>query len=373
MTRFLALNRVALVATLLFVVVASTLHAQTITTFDVPNSTGTIPRAINTRGEIAGSYNDLIPEGTHGFLRQLDGTIITFDVQLHGHTWLNRVMDINASGRIIGYIEHPADFSNSFIREPNGTVITFPDRLPTASAAVSTPEPDDVCPEGVAAFATNAVGQITGSWGAHCFYGFLRQRDGTLIVFQVVPDTTDLTLTVPQAINKKAQITGYYNSSVNDPYFHGFLRQRDGSFVTFAAPDSTTTKPKAINDSGQIAGHYQDANLVSHAFLRQPDGSFITFDPSGSIDTQVTAINRRGDITGFYATADGMYHGFLRSAYGTMESFDAPSAANAGTFPEDINNLGEIVGYYQDANLVLHGFIRSSHKPCPEEVSTPDF
>jgi uncharacterized membrane protein len=358
MTRFSALNRVALAATLLLVGVASSLHAQTITTFDVPNSTGTIPRAINTRGEIVGSYDDLIPEGTHGFLRQRNGTIVTFDVKLHGHTWLNRVMDINASGRIIGYIEHPADYTNSFIRKPNGVVIIFPGRFPTGSAAVSQPDPEDVCPEGVAAYATNAVGEIAGSWGAHCFYGFLRQRDGTLIQFQVVPDGKHFTYTVPKAINAKGQITGFYNDSVENPSFYGFLRQPDGSFVTFAAPNSTTTKPKAINNSGQIAGHYEDANSVSHAFLREPAGTFITFDPPGSIDTQVTAINKKGVITGFYATADGMYHGFLRTRHGVLKSFDAPNAANEGTFPKDINDRGRIVGYYEDANFVLHGFVR---------------
>ena len=58
---------------------APTAHAQTFTTFDVPDSRSTQAFAINPAGQITGIYED-ISVGLHGFLRQPDGTIITFDV-----------------------------------------------------------------------------------------------------------------------------------------------------------------------------------------------------------------------------------------------------------------------------------------------------
>ena len=55
----------------------------TIITFDAPNastgpSMGTFPADINPQGEITGYY--YMNSETHGFLREPDGTFITFDV-----------------------------------------------------------------------------------------------------------------------------------------------------------------------------------------------------------------------------------------------------------------------------------------------------
>src|SRR5436189_942995 len=55
----------------------SSVHAQTITSFDVPGSTGTVPTSINPAGEITGLYHD--SGGTfHGFVRDGRGTITSF-------------------------------------------------------------------------------------------------------------------------------------------------------------------------------------------------------------------------------------------------------------------------------------------------------
>src|SRR5438094_9836979 len=57
----------------------SSVHAQTITSFDAPGSTGTLPLSINPRGEITGYYND--SGGVqHGFVRDGRGTFTSFDV-----------------------------------------------------------------------------------------------------------------------------------------------------------------------------------------------------------------------------------------------------------------------------------------------------
>src|ERR1700728_4754523 len=46
---------------------------------------------------------------------------------------------------------------------------------------------------------------------------------------------------------------------------------------------------------------------------------------------------------------------------GQAITFDAPSAgtaANLGTFPDDINDLGQVTGYFIDGGGFYHGFLR---------------
>jgi hypothetical protein len=61
-------------AALVGLVTLAAAYAETITTFDMPNSTSTQPAAINAKGQITGVYVDAV--GRHCFLRQSDGTLI---------------------------------------------------------------------------------------------------------------------------------------------------------------------------------------------------------------------------------------------------------------------------------------------------------
>jgi hypothetical protein len=54
-------------------------YCATITTFDAPGSTYTIPLGINPAGVTTGYYYDAGFVAAHGFLRAPDGTITTFD------------------------------------------------------------------------------------------------------------------------------------------------------------------------------------------------------------------------------------------------------------------------------------------------------
>jgi len=344
-------------AALLLVGISLTVHAQTITTFDVPNATGTIPQGINFFGRIAGYYTDSIGGGTHGFLRKHNGTITTFDVQ-PSPPLKTFAYGINFFGEIVGTVQDLGS-TYGFLRQSDGTIIEWnASGQPPASATALT-EPgqrgSNCVVDGAGALAVNAFGQTIGSVGNGCNTGYLRQRDGTFAYFQVAgpPETV-----APQAISLIGQITGWYKSN---GMWNGFLRPPNGTVVTFHVPNSTSVIPQGINFFGQIAGYYGDPNdsSVFHGFLRQPDRTFVTFDPTGSISTQVTAINDKGEITGSFATADGIYHGFLRNRQGVIESFDAVGAGNPGTFPKAINDRGQIAGYYQDASFVLHGFVQT--------------
>ena len=356
MTRFSLLNRVTLLAALLFIGFATVAHTQTIITFDAPNSINTVPQAINVFGQITGYYQDA--NGHYpGFLRQRNGTFTSFEADqsvVHGATY---VTDINIAGQIIGYIAQPQHHLG-FLRQNDGNIVIFDGGATTTlSAALATePAPRPCCPDGTIPFAINGLGQVAGTFGRGLYFGFLRQPDGTTINFNANPEL--LPYTIPQAINSFGQITGYFmNPNLG---YTGFLRKSNGIVVRFDPLGSISTQPAAINLEGQIAGFYVAADGIHHGFLRKRNGTIVTFDPAGSADTQPVAINLKGQITGFYATEDGVYHGFLRKANGAIVSFDAPNAATAGTFPKDINDLGQIVGYYQDANSALHGFVRSA-------------
>jgi uncharacterized membrane protein len=358
MTRFLSLSRGGLLAALLLVGFASTLHAQTITTFDPPNSHYTTPVAINDFGQITGAFADA--DGFHGFLREPDGTTIHFDVPKTDAFEGTFATAINAHGQITGFSSNSHFVSHSFLRQPDGTMIVFRVDPPCceilASPTATDPgglERDD----GDGAYAINAVGQIAGDFGGPLSsYGFLREHHGTIIKFNI-SQSGSFPLVHPRSINLFGQIAGFYSDANG---WRGFLRQPRGAIIKFDAPGAIYTFALAINFWGEIAGYFIDADGIRHGFLRKRNGQKVTFDPDGSSYTEATSINFLGEITGFYADASGTSHGFLRKPNGIMESFDAPGAANAGTFPKGINDLGQIVGYYQDANFVLHGFIRSA-------------
>ena len=71
--------------------------SQTYVRFSVDNAT--IPKSINEKGEIAGYYSDFAGHN-HGFVRDLGGTITTFDVPGSFETF---AVSINDEGAITGY------------------------------------------------------------------------------------------------------------------------------------------------------------------------------------------------------------------------------------------------------------------------------
>jgi probable HAF family extracellular repeat protein len=355
----------------LIIGIASVLHAQTITTFDVPNSTSTVPQANNLFGQITGYYQDAI--GVHGFLRLRNSIIATFDPTGSTGTYATA---INDKVQIAGYYFGTDNAAHGFVRQRNGTITTF-----DAPNSPYLPDPE-VCEwqtTDTLALAINAAGQIAGYQRQHLvglngflcgglrYQGFQRDRDGSVVTFGVTwAENADAEFVSPKSINLFGQITGYFQSTdLATTYFHGgFLRQPDGTITIFGGESpGDFTYAAAINLFGQITGYSQDANNVVHGFLRQPNSTMVAFDPVGSTGTQPTAINDLGEITGSYS-ANNSNHGFVRRRNGAITTFDIPEASTrngAGTFPVDINLLGQLTGYYQDTNLVLHGFIRNPH------------
>jgi hypothetical protein len=104
--------------------------------------------------------------------------------------------------------------------------------------------------------AINLFGQIAGYYRDtnSVVHGFVRQPNGTVVTF----DPSGSTDTEAVSINAEGQITGFYLGS--DGTYHGFVRKRDGTFCTFDAPNSQGTFAQSINFFGQITGYYFDGS-----------------------------------------------------------------------------------------------------------------
>jgi hypothetical protein len=331
-----------------------TAHTQTITTFDAPNSSRTVPVAINSAGQVAGYYTDLNALQNRGFLRGADDTFTSFAAAFSGsREFPTLVTGLNDEGAVIGYYQD-LNVTSGYLRQTDGNIVRCctPPSSPTSTLLGPIPDPFI---DGNIPFAINLVGQITGITGSSGYKSYLRQPDGTGVVFGLSAFAT-----YAYDLNAYSEITGTYLGDT-DRAWHGFLREASGQIKAFDVSGSTATRPRAISQKGVIAGDYGDANNISHGFVRKPNGQIHTFDPIGSVRTNVMAINSKEQITGYYATADGVYHGFVRDKNGYVESFDVPGA-NGGTYPKDINDIGEIVGYYEGADSIPHGFIRSNDK-----------
>src|SRR5207244_2764252 len=240
-----------------------------ITTIDPPNSTFTIAQAINPVGQIVGYYLD--GSGIHGFLRQPSGAITSFNVSRDGFQLGTFATAINPAGQITGYYDTLFFTTHSFLRQPDGTItLFFVNSDSTASTALGSAPLSFFTGDGDAPVGINQAGQIAGVWGNARYRSFLRQRDGTVTTFGVIPEM-GIESTQAQAINSTCQIAGYYLGA--DSTYHGFLRQPDGSITTFDAPGAGTgsnqgTFAQAINPAGKITGYYIAADNTYHGFVR---------------------------------------------------------------------------------------------------------
>jgi hypothetical protein len=190
------LTTVTLFATLgLTVQTPAQVTQDQITTFDPPGSYNTIPTSINPNGEIAGYYFGPTGATAHGFVRNKDGTITSFDADpknLHGIS----PTSINPNGEITGF------------------------------------------------FFT-----VGGPYGL-LSHGFVRAADGIITIFDADPPVTG---TYSQSINPSGEITGYFFTA--DLKQHGFVRAADGTITPFDVGSiSTGTNPISINPAGAITG-----------------------------------------------------------------------------------------------------------------------
>jgi hypothetical protein len=220
------------------------------TKFDGPRGENVSVFGLNNRGQTTGVYTDagavpgpdgLLPPGAvHGFVRDPNGRISTFDVPF---PYLHGVLDINDRGQTVGFYDLPSGPGGGFLREPNGEIT-----------------PIDVPGAG--------------------------------------------TFTFPFAINNRSQVVGYYadedtrfnpDGSIPPNKVHGFVWD-DGRFRRFDVTDSLATFPYGINNRGQIVGGYFDPAGKQHGFLLE-SGQYRTLDAPGRVDGRDN--DGDGDFDGF--------------------------------------------------------------------------
>jgi uncharacterized membrane protein len=306
-------------------------------TLDIPGGTAAVPAGVSASGEVVGTYTTLNGISA-GFIRKLNGTIVTFSVPNSLDTM---VTGVNDWGEVVGnydFIDGGPDdgiyLQLGFRRSPDGT-FTYVDGIGQLGYT-----------QGI-----NNRGQVTGyylSLELH-WEGFLAQpgTDGVLTSFFADPTPGDGADpdTRAMAINASGVVVGYYADNPSDTDTKGFVRQPDGTITVFSAPKSLTTDPMSINARGVIVG-----GGTNGAFLRQPDGKMVSLPTIAPI-----AISDNGEIAGSCPNSP-----CILEPNGTLYKYTIPGSKSIT--PVAMNTRGEVVGYYDDAAGVTHGFLLTNKK-----------
>jgi hypothetical protein len=166
---------------------------------------------------------------------------------------------ISETGEITGYYFDSADVSHGFLRDRNGVITTFD--VPGSGTGFQ---------QGTYGGGFTPSGTIMGNYvdADNLSHGFLLDRNGVFTTFDApdaghVPGSDDGTY--PFGINANGAITGWYvdDSDAN----HGFVRDKHGAIVEFDIPGAGVFV-WSIAPSGAVSGYFWDANFVVHGFVR---------------------------------------------------------------------------------------------------------
>jgi hypothetical protein len=218
---------------------------------------------------------------------------------------------VNASGEVAGYyFDNSTGAQHGFIRETNGTYVTF--EAPDASEANG---------NGTAVSSMNAAGTAVGNYfdSNSVRHGFVRAANGTITEF----DPPGSTGTLATRINDKGQISGWFYGE--NPRA-SFVRGTGGKLTVFniqSGGNPLDTTAECINSNGILAGEYYTSDTDSAGFVRGAKGKIVKFDPTGSVRTYVAAINASNAIAGTFTDSSGVLHGYIRAAGGVITVVDA--------------------------------------------------
>jgi hypothetical protein len=275
----------------------------------VPNSSGSSPNAINSYGQMVGTYNDA--DGTlHGFLRFTDGTYLRFDYPGASLTYAN---GINDQGVIVGRWTDAKGYNHPYLRAPSGVFSNF-----------DPPGPCFPSKDPASAHRINNHGDIVGRCFApnHHEYGWILHNDGT---FQILTGSGFASSDAWFAPNASQYIAGGdYTESTHRSgegiywtagFVHGVLWDRNGG-VTILDAHNSQTGLRSMNSSGDITGIYYDAALARlHGFLLR-NGVVTNIDFPNSSDSEDPFINDNGLIVGGFIDVAGVEHGFIATCSG---------------------------------------------------------
>ena len=265
------------------------------TRVDVPGAVFTGVYGINSSGQTVGEYQD--ESGTsHGFLRNVDRSIVTIDYPGAVLTFAN---GINSQGDVVGRWDDASGIPHSFLRTSEGTITSFDPPAPCVATTLAH-----------AAHGINDWGDIVG----RCYdalgkeLGWLLRHDGS---FTVLDHPTFLT-TDGWAIDNNMMVVGDYSDA--DEFVHGYTWTEADGFTTLDF-ETNMTGLRAINQRGDISGIYFDG-LTFRGFLRLKNGTEVKIDPPGSVETDTAVVNSSGTIAGAYWDADFNGHGYIATRFG---------------------------------------------------------
>lgn len=208
-----------------------------------PLGTSVVAHGINDAGVIVGSTVDAASVSSAFILS--GGAYTTFTRP----GWLNSyARAIGPSGLVTGYSDDGASSSAGFIYNPVTmafTDITIPGSFLTIAQGI------------------NNAGQVVGSavlpGGAQAF---LRQPDGTIVLFQIGGHPTRA-----RGISDTGLMTGFVTTAGATS---GFVGDSLG-YQLLDVPGSTFTVGEAINNSGQVSGLYTDGGTgATRGFIATP-------------------------------------------------------------------------------------------------------
>lgn len=219
-----------------------TLKGGTYQLVSLPNSLNNAPRAINTAGNMVGTYTDA-SNVTHGFL-DVAGVVTNIDY-IFAQTGGTTPYDTNDGGEIVGYYIVP-DFNNYYgLSTTDGvtfTEINFPGAVDTQALGV------------------NSAGQIVGQWyDGTSFHGFL--LSGSSYTSFDFPLATG---TAAASINDYGEIAGSFTDASN--VTHGFILSK-GAYNQVDIAGAADTYLIRIKNNGRIVGYYLDTNGEDHGFI----------------------------------------------------------------------------------------------------------
>ncbi len=274
------LSKIVLGASGLALAAVSQAHAATLVTVTPPaGAVATTVFGINKHNVIAGSYVDA--SGIeHGFFGPLNGTYTTFDYGGTSTGTEPRALDDDSN--IAGFAADPSfAVGTEFLRQADGTLLTFAkDGTPLDGIA------QGVIKKKVAStgdYIDPATGVRTGYLGKDGTY----QSDVTLGL--------DVTRTSPRSLNHFGTLAGFFVDPSG--LEHGFILKH-GSVQVIDADSSGTTALEGINKKELVTGQVTDSSGNPHSFIyNNANGQFTSIEiDDGSVLQQAWGISDLGQI-----------------------------------------------------------------------------
>ncbi|MGA3023791.1 MAG: choice-of-anchor D domain-containing protein [Bryobacteraceae bacterium] len=249
------------------------LNHGTYTSIDYPGAGQTQVWGISGNGAIVGTYDDTATCGncygqTHSFL--LSGGVYTTLPEAPGSmAGTTAAKAINSSGQIVGSYTDPCYCKAHGFLLSGGvfTTIDFPGFFSSGAAGI------------------NDSGEIVGTgepgWGTGSAHGFLL-RGGVFTTLDdpVVPQPeSGYVGTIPMGINNRGDVAGEFEYP--QPSAHGFILS-GGTWTNFdvpnAQPGSTFVEGPGVNSTREIVGDYVDSNGVNRGFLATAPSALLVED-----------------------------------------------------------------------------------------------